>query len=294
MRTFTTFLVLAVFALPVTAQQALNEQFNYSSTFTFPPTGWYEVNNNLGPNLGWEETSVQLVSLNGLGFDAAGHDDFGFGTTNDFRLCTSEFDLVDFDSPRLMFDESIGYSNFMAHHPAALGDGYSKVEASTDGVTWVEVWSETRTVDFPYFGIETPMDFLAGVPGVQLAFHYYGTFAHTWVVDNVVVDNGPAEAPTLEVMGTCPGSGCLDLTNMTPFGTTYIGWSFDPGLYLIPAGPCAEVVLPISNPTLLYMKVADQFGAVRIKRALPPIACGKVYLIGVDVDTCTPTNVVAL
>ena len=290
MRLLMTLFMVAVFVLPVAAQQALNEQFNFSTTATFPPTGWAEWNINGGPNLGWEDPSVQPVSLNALGNDAAGHDDFVSGVTNDFMLISPPISLVNFNTPRLVFDESLGFSNFLANHPASLGDGFSTIEVSTDGgVTWAVVWNETRTIDFPYYGITVGLAPYAGFAPVELGFHYYGTWAHTWVLDNVIVDNG-IPMPTLAVNGNCPGPGKIVCTNMTPGGQVYVGWSFLPGLYTIPAGPCAGVTVPLFNPTLQFTRFADAFGTVSINGNMPPAACGLVTMVAFDVVTCVPTN----
>ena len=282
MRTLTTFLLLAVVAGPASAQQVLHEQFNFSSTFVFPPAGWEEVNHNAGPNRGWEDPRVNWVSENLIGRDSAGHDNFGPGVTNDFSLRTPILDLTKHRHPRLVFDQSLGYAKTMAHFPDGFGDGVSTIEASTDGVTWTEVWRETRTVDGRDNAIEVPIDFFAGVSGARLAFHYYGTYAHSWVT------------PFLEVSGVCPGFAGMHLSNLTPLGQVYIGWGIEPGPYLIPAGPCSDKIIPLVNPVLISLRTADQSGCVFLKAVVPAVACGQVSIVGFDVVCCMPTNVVML
>lgn len=294
MRTFTTLIALAALVLPAAAQQALEEGFDFSSTRIFPPKGWNELNLNSGPSLGWESTTIHPVSLNTLGIDAAGHDDYDIRLTNDFRLCTPEVDLAEYDTPRLVFDESIGYSDYMAHHPDHRGNGVSTIEATVDGVTWVEVWRETRVIDGPYRGIEVFPDMFAATDGVTFAFHYYGTFAHSWAIDNVIVDNGPAPVPELSVEGICPGDNVIHLENMTPAGMAYLAWSFAQGSYPIGSGSCAGVVFPLSKPVPVLAGRVDDRGELMLFWYLPPSACGKVYLAGFDFASCTPTNVALL
>ena len=288
-------IAFGVLAAPVGAQQALEEQFQYSLTGMFPPAGWTEVNVNAGPNLGWEDPSVQVVSVNWIGVDAAGHDDYFLSTaTNDFRLVTPVFDLSGFQTPRLVFDESLGFASYLATYPGSIGDGVSAIEASTDGgLTWVQLWTDTRISDCLYVDIELDLAAYADAPAVQLAFHYYGTGAHTWVVDNVRVDNGP-QLPTLVVNGMCPGPATIEALYMTPNQPVYFGYSYMPGQSVIQAGPCAGTVLPMLNPVLRRVLVADLEGKVSFGAWLPKSACGHVTLIGFDVATCAPTNVVAI
>ena len=124
------------------------------------------------------------------------------------------------------------------------------------GVTWAVMWNETRTIDFPD----------------------YGTGAHTWVVDNLVVDNGP-QLPTLTILGACPGPEEPSCSNMTPGGQVPIGFSYLPGLYTTPAGPCAGATVPLFSPTLKFTRIADPLGAVVINGSLPHFACGLVTLV---------------
>ena len=295
MKRFLSLIALGVLVAPVSAQQALDEHFTYSLTGMFPPAGWTEVNVNAGPNLGWEETSLQPVSINWIGNDAAGHDDYFLSpATNDFRLITPVLDLSAFQTPRILFDESLGFASYLATYPGGTGDGVSTIEASTDGgLTWFVLWTEDRVSDCLYVDIEVDLAAYAGLPTVQLAFHYYGTGAHTWVVDNVRVDNGPM-MPTLTVNGLCPGPSIIEAINMTPNEPVYFGYSYMPGQSVIQAGPCAGTVLPMLNPVLRRVLVADSEGKVSFNAWLPKSACGHVTLIGFDVATCAPTNVVPI
>ena len=237
---------------------------------------------------------MQSVSLNALGNDTAGHDDYylPLGVTNDFMLVSPPLNLGAFTTPRIVFDESLGYSNYLANHPASLGDGVSTIEISTDGgLTWAVVWNETRTINFPYYGITVPLAPYAGASNLQLAYHYFGTGAHSWVVDNVVVDNG-VQTPILSISGTCPGQATLTGKNMTPGGMVYIAFAYGPGTYTIPAGPCVGVVVPLANPVHRTSRRADQGGLITVNGFLPPSACGQVLLIGFDVVSCTMTNII--
>ena len=130
-------LILAFLLCASTAQAqqiALIEQFHFSQHGLFPPPGWSEDNLNGGPNLGWEDPSVQPLSGNALSpVDIAGHDDYLPGATNDFRLASGPMDLQTFPTVLCGFSSSLNYPTYMANHPSSVGDGVSTLEVSTDG-----------------------------------------------------------------------------------------------------------------------------------------------------------------
>jgi len=294
MRTLLFLIASAAAAAPVGAQ-VLVERFDYSNTLTFPPTGWVEIRAEKAPTEGWESTTVWTVSMNRIGYNAAGHDDYVPGAVNDSWLITPEIDLADTLQPFVSFDESLGYARNLANHPAGVGDGVSQMLASTDGITWTEVWTETRTEGGLFRDLRVPIDYLAGVPNAQIAFRYYGTYAHTWVIDNVVVDDAARACPTLEVMGSCGTYVGIRLDNMTPGGRFQLMWSLEAGSSVIPGGPCAGAFLPLAVPRQIVIgDIKDHTGEVMFKMAAPPDVCGRVQLAGFDVSTCCATNRVAL
>ncbi|MEW2488493.1 hypothetical protein [Streptomyces sp. NPDC048411] len=61
------------------------------------------------------------------------------------------------------------------------------IDVSTDGgATWTNVWNRTTTLTGPAH-VEVPLTDYAGKPGVQLRFHFTGSYGYWWELDNVFV-----------------------------------------------------------------------------------------------------------
>lgn len=293
-----TLLSIGALAAPLAAQTALNETFSYSSTLTFPPTGWSNVNNNGGQWPGWEEVAIQTNSTQAtfLTADAAVHDDQLSGSTNDYTLITPTLDLAAYGTPQLNFLSELYYAAWMANNPSPNGDGVSTIELSTDGgATWTVEWTDVNTVNGVY---PTTVD-LAGYSGqaaVELGFRYYGTYAHGWVVDDAIVDNGGAPVgPGLSVSGTCPGVQNANASGMTAGGPVAFYYALAAGSTTIPSGGCAGLTLPVAAPTQLGgFVIADAAGNASLSGSSQPSHCGLVILGAVDVATCTGSNTVTL
>ena len=296
---FLTILSVGVLAAPLAAQNALSETFDYSSTSTFPPSGWSNVNNNGGTYPGWEEPTLATTSLNvsTLVVDAAGHDDFGGSSTCDNSLRAPSMDLSSFATPNAIFDAEVYYYIYMAHAIGSFGNGTSDVELSTDGgVTWASEWSETAQSDGYYPGISIDLATYAGNAAVEMQFHYFGDYAHCWSIDNVVVDNGGnPTGPGLSVSGTCPGVQNANASGMTAGGPVAFYYALAAGSTTIPSGGCAGLTLPVAAPTQLGgFVIADAAGNASLSGSSQPSHCGLVILGAVDVATCTGSNTVTL
>ena len=284
-------------SVPMSAQ--LNEQFTFSTTSTFPPTGWTETNAATAPYI-WNEASLAVLSLGTLLVDSAAHEYSVGGLQCESYLVTPKMNLSALSTPQLTFDSDLYWILYMAHTGSiggGLANGISTVKTSTDGgVTWsAPVWTEAALADGFTPGIIVDLASVAGQSSVNLAFHYSGDFAHDWGVDNVVVDNGGAPTgPSLTIVGTCPGPGSIDCAGMTPGGLVYVGYGFAAGSWAVPAGPCAGATVGVISPTLLFAVSADGAGNVSIPGVMPASACGVVQMVAFDVTTCTGTNVVAI
>ena len=295
--TLSTLVSLALVA-PLSAQ-AIDEQFEYSLTGVFPPAGWTETNINGGSNLGWEETSVQTVSFNVIGNDAAGHDDYSPGVTNDFRLESPAVDLSAYGTPQVTFDESIAYTNYMAHYPGAFSDGVDTLEVSTDGgATWTIEWTESATTD-GFYTITVDLAAYANEPSVQIGFHYFGTWAQAWVVDNVLLDNGGNPiGPSLSVSAGAPGGPMtFDFAGYSANGAIAVVYG-PAGTYTVAAGSCAGLVLgvqPLNFPptSALTLVTADGSGNAQLTQNVPSAGAG-ISVQAVDAGTCTGSNVIVL
>lgn len=278
-------------ALPA---QAFLERFPTSVTGVFPPAGWTEVDNNTGVE--WIDAGGQSPWSN-LTSDAAAHsyNALVVADCDDF-LISPTFSLTGYTQPQLLFDRELKYSQWMGHHFASLGNGESNIDASTDGgVTWSRVWTETSTSDGYYVGEAVDLSAsAANQASVELRFHYFGYDAHAWAVDEVIVDHATPTAPTLQVVGSCPGAMSLVANNLTPYGVVIFAYSTTVGSYTVAAGGCAGLTLWMAAPVQLASQWADSAGTSVYTGTAPAAACGLVNVVVVDTATCQASYAVAL
>jgi hypothetical protein len=116
------------------------------------------------------------------------------------------------------------------------------------------------------------------------------------ILSNAVAHCGPQgpPPPTLDITGSCGSMGTATLTNMTPNSLVYLGWSTTQAAWTVPNGPCAGLVLDVVNPNRIIIGNADASGTYTFSAGIPLSACGNVFVIGVDVASCTATNTWAM
>lgn len=175
----------SVLLLALLSTSTLFAQTTYlSEDFTngVPPTGWTNV---ISPGTqGWISTGSR-----------AWHED-EVGVTCDSYLISPNIDLSAASSAYLHLAGDTYYSSYMANHPNAFGDGVSTIEVSTDGgANWTVIWTDTTTVDNTPYAPNLGLTQFLGSSTVNVAIHYFGTYAHEWWVDYLIVDDTPV--PTL-------------------------------------------------------------------------------------------------
>ena len=157
----------------------LSEDF----TSGVPPAGWTDTKTS--GSLGWHQSA---------GTRAWHEDESGF--TCDSYLISPDIDLSTATTAYLHFAGETYYSTYMANHPSTFGDGVSTIEVTTDGgVNWTVIWTDTTTVDNTPYAPNLGLNAFVGSATVNIAMHYYGTYAHEWWVDYFIVDDTPV--PTL-------------------------------------------------------------------------------------------------
>lgn len=168
-------------AAPLTAQTTY---FSENFTNGVPPTGWFHQ--KVSGSMGWHSS----------GSTRAWHEDESGGYTCDSYLVSPVIDLSSASSAYLHFAGETYFVNYLANNPSGFGDGISNVEVTTDGgATWTVLWTDTSTVDNTPYAPNLNLTPYAGNSNVQIAFHYYGTYAHEWWVDYLIIDDVPV--PTL-------------------------------------------------------------------------------------------------
>ncbi|MGB0954277.1 MAG: lectin-like protein, partial [Planctomycetota bacterium] len=186
-------LLALVAATPLASAQqtALSEDF---SSAQFPPSGWTQF--QLGPNFnGWARDA---------GGQRAWHEDFTGSATENY-LISPVIDLSTFTQAYLHFEGEINYAQYRANHANSVGDGITNVEVTTDGGTnWTVLWTDTSETSGDTFGPTVDLSAYAGMNNVQIAFYFYGSFAHETWIDNIIVDDTPVAVLTSI---TNPGNG---------------------------------------------------------------------------------------
>lgn len=146
---------------------------------TSAPKGWSVVNAT-GTNGGWEfDDPGKRGNITGGtgGFAIVDSDHFGFSAKQDSQLISPVYDLTGQAAPEVSFNTA--YKHFTGQTLA--------VDATEDGgTTWKNLWTST-TDSASKTTVDLPLTDFAGRSAVQLRFHYTGSFAWYWGVDNVNV-----------------------------------------------------------------------------------------------------------
>ena len=149
----------------------LSEDFDAN---VVPPAGWTTQNLNASISAGW------VSDLNGGAYHA---DEAGVGLCDDI-LATPAMDLSGLTQAYLHMNTYMGWISYL--------DSQS-VDVSTDGgATWTLVWSDT--------GMNNAVDTIdlstyAGQASVMVGFHYVGDYAHSSLIDNVLVNDSSTPPP---------------------------------------------------------------------------------------------------
>jgi len=158
----------------------LTEPFDTTDT----PAGWTVVNHQ-GVNAVWAfDDPGHRGNLTGGtgGFAIMDSDAAGSGKTEDTSLVTPVLNLSGTNLPYLRFNNDF----------RAFSTSFGDVDVSTDGgATWTTVLHQQSTAARGPRLEQLALPSLAGAATAQIRFHYKGTWAWWWEVDNVeLVDRG--------------------------------------------------------------------------------------------------------
>jgi len=147
---------------------------------TATPDGW-SITNADGTTGGWTFTDPgnrgNRTGGSG-GFANIDSDNIGSGKHQDSTLQTPSYDLSSAADPILGFDTD--YKSF--------SNSTADVDVSVDGgTTWTNLWDKTTTSVTGPTHVNLPLTDYAGKSDVRLRFHYTGTWAYWWQLDNVFV-----------------------------------------------------------------------------------------------------------
>ncbi|MGC9666717.1 carboxypeptidase regulatory-like domain-containing protein [Planosporangium sp. 12N6] len=156
------------------------ESFDADTT----PPGWTVVDHTADG--GWRFTDLgdrgNLTGGTG-GFAMIDSDKLGVGRHQDTELRSPVVDLTGQSAPVISFNSDY----------RAWNSSVADVDLSLDaGETWRNVLHQTDSARGPRL-VELPIPQAAGKAGVQVRFHYTGTFAYWWEVDDALVGTRACE-----------------------------------------------------------------------------------------------------
>lgn len=100
----------------------------------------------------------------------------------------------------------------------------------------------------------------------------------------------------IELDGACPGPATIIATGATPNAIVAIEYSHNGGSFIIPPSyACAGLRIDMGLPLLPgspVTKRADANGRAEFPATIRSISCGKLRLQGIDVATCTTSNLI--
>jgi len=154
--------------------QLLSEPFDG----TTPPPGWTVINNTTHGGWEFDDPHPRGNLTGGSGNFAIIDSDFlAIGNTEDTFLVSPVIDLSTVADPVLGFDSDYRDLNSVAD-----------VDLSIDGgATWTNVWAHGGSDARGPSHVAVPIAAAAGKPQVQIRFHYQGTWAWWWEVDNFTI-----------------------------------------------------------------------------------------------------------
>jgi N-acetylneuraminic acid mutarotase len=170
-------------SVPVDANSCIAPGYtvsNVGSTQTFDgtttPAGWTVVNNTAVGGWEFDDPHPRGNLTGGTGGFAIIDSDFlGIGNTEDTFLVSPPTNFTGAANPDLAFDTD--------YHD--LGS-VAEVDVSTNGGgSWTNVWNHDGSDFRGPAHVDIPLPMAAGQSAVQVRFHYTGTWAWWWEVDNV-------------------------------------------------------------------------------------------------------------
>ena len=98
------------------------------------------------------------------------------------------------------------------------------------------------------------------------------------------------DAPTLTIIGDCPGDHELIIEGLTPHGRFALIRGTAAGASSIPAGPCAGAPLPLAGAGAALQRLGTSgTGTVVLPAYMPPSACDALITV-LDLETCLTTD----
>ena len=176
-------LSITLLASLVGSAQILTQDFEEN---VFPPTGWTTATNVTARpwtlTTAYSQATQDVFKITGVRSAMIAW----IAQDQDAHLTSPAFSLVNYSAATLTFKTKIGYEYMVNPFP----NGDLKVEISTDGTTWNEVWVEEDYgvfTDYATLNISVDLASYIGQSAVQVRFHYLANDADSLSVDDVLV-----------------------------------------------------------------------------------------------------------
>ena len=226
----------------------LNENFSSGSM----PSGWSQDSAGTTPFYPWTFNNAASRIITGASFDAnfviMDSDNDSSGHSQDVYLNLPAVDASALSSLFLIMDQQ--YRDYV--------NGFHQIEVSTNsGASWTHIVSDSdlTSLGYPNPAVRSVYDITAigaGHSNVRIRFHYAGTWAWWWAIDNVIISDQqpPCISPpygghstsdatvacgtntfTLNLNSNTTGSGQSYQWQSSPDGIT---WTDIPGATTIP------------------------------------------------------------
>lgn len=102
----------------------------------------------------------------------------------------------------------------------------------------------------------------------------------------------PQPQVSLGYLGSCPGMVSVGVGGATPNGNVAIVYG-PAGQTPAAAGPCGQVMVPLGNPTLLFVAQAGANGALNFSGNVPQSGCGTLRAVAFDLSSCVFSNTIS-
>ena len=158
---------------------------------------------------------------------------------------------------------------------------------------WVQPPIETH----PNAGDRSAMAY-DSIRGVSVLHGGDGGGDETWEWDGESWKQRKECTLELSYVGECPGQIDLTVSNATPCGKIALVYGFKAGMFTVPGSTCPGIVLDIKPPyhkgAPLILTDDDCDGIVTVSGNVPAVACGKLLLQAVDLETCCVSNLITI
>ncbi|MFK7783260.1 T9SS type A sorting domain-containing protein [Psychroserpens sp.] len=289
-----TLLMIFAFAISFNSNaQYVDEDFESG---TFPPAGWIDavgtaVVDNGNP---WGESTTRFVSTTTSAF----FDDFDANQAHDRWLISPALDLSAAVNPELLYFDNVNFAGFAATQDVLWSEDYTG-SGDPGLATWNLLNGIVGTEDV--WVQNGPFPIVSSGTQVYIAFHYQGTFAAEWFIDDVLVrDALTCTPPTVAgaIVEDCPNfeySLEIEVTDLGDSGSVTVTNDGGQPDEIVNSVPTTVTIGPFASGTTVNVVVehendsACDFAFAPVTDTCPPPVPANDDFINAQAITCGTT-----